>query len=827
MGKGQEVKADGSVMKYDIFISYRRDGGDTLAQLIYDRLTSRGYRVFLDIESLRSGKFNEKLLNVIEECNDVVVILPPNALERCKNPGDWLYCEVSHAIKCQKNLVPIMMNGFSWPEDMPEGIRELANYNGITDSKNYFDAAIDKLTMLVVSKPMLFKGVYRKNTAKNIVPKIVPVMQRNEKDNGKKKKVFVVCITICLFLIMAGIYFISKNEKKSLETKEEVQVQEAENANMELLDTQDSITVVLRATEDMGISDYQNAVEVISKRMEILANGYSYECIDEGGQIALRFPVGILGKEDFVDNIKAYISRPVKLNLLPADVSHGFTPIYPEDIASVTLKRGEITYIDPEEEYGLEPGKEYSYFHICFTPEFNQKIEELYDDGEEFSLAQDFDEFRMESRFYSLVKSETEDGYYFADELQSDNINEVIQYNYTHDSFEKAMTVEVRYPVEWEETADLADKGVNQCNENELTGELMVISYTPAFPDDLTDGEALDVMLNMKKRLDALNTPYAFGKTKTGVHEFVVKMGIHNIGSEILSMVGKRGGDVWLSNPYCYVTSFNADVEKIQKEDGTYALAVTGLKEWDIESLKKDLENISEGKNQNLYISYDSFSPFVLAKANVEVISEHLNEGQILFDNIIGWGANSITEENSFLLDFVVAYQTCPLPESYEISSYYFENVEQKDAGTEILGVSNQYLYDTVMKYVKAILSSYPEAEVSMNSNKELEIAIALELNEQMPQQMIDIMKDLYYNCGLHEGEVKYNIVVYDKKDASMQIKVAMEKYIYQAQQFYLYYSGEKTCPYAEEFADLITKDEFFQTEMVPDFEDGLFYLGF
>ena len=40
-------------MKYDIFISYRRDGGDTLAQLIYDRLTDRGYSVFLDIESLR------------------------------------------------------------------------------------------------------------------------------------------------------------------------------------------------------------------------------------------------------------------------------------------------------------------------------------------------------------------------------------------------------------------------------------------------------------------------------------------------------------------------------------------------------------------------------------------------------------------------------------------------------------------------------------------------------------------------------------------------------------------------------------------------------
>ena len=104
-------------MKYDIFISYRRDGGDTLAQLIYDRLTDRGYRVFLDIESLRSGKFNEKLFSVISECKDVIVILPPGALERCRNEGDWLFLEVSHALKERKNIIPVMMKGFEWPDE--------------------------------------------------------------------------------------------------------------------------------------------------------------------------------------------------------------------------------------------------------------------------------------------------------------------------------------------------------------------------------------------------------------------------------------------------------------------------------------------------------------------------------------------------------------------------------------------------------------------------------------------------------------------------------------------------------------------------------------
>ena len=130
---------------YDIFISYRRDGGDTLAQLIYDRLTDRGYSVFLDIESLRSGKFNEKLFSVIDACQDVVVILPPDALERCNNEGDWLFLELTHALQERKNIVPVMMKGFEWPEEITEGLEELPNFNGIQDSKDYFDAVIDKM----------------------------------------------------------------------------------------------------------------------------------------------------------------------------------------------------------------------------------------------------------------------------------------------------------------------------------------------------------------------------------------------------------------------------------------------------------------------------------------------------------------------------------------------------------------------------------------------------------------------------------------------------------------------------------------------------------
>ena len=88
---------------YQVFISYRHDGGEALGRMLYDRLTEMGYNVFYDVESLRSGAFNTKLFEVIDECTDVLVVLPPGGLDRCDDPKDWVRAEVAYALKSQKN----------------------------------------------------------------------------------------------------------------------------------------------------------------------------------------------------------------------------------------------------------------------------------------------------------------------------------------------------------------------------------------------------------------------------------------------------------------------------------------------------------------------------------------------------------------------------------------------------------------------------------------------------------------------------------------------------------------------------------------------------
>jgi TPR repeat protein len=141
--------------KYQIFISYRRLGGEDLARLLEYKLTDRGFKVFFDVEALRSGAFNTALFEKIAECTDVLVVLPPNGLDRCVNPGDWVRLEIARALKLKKNVIPIMMRNFSFPDTLPEDIDDLRHMNAIVANNEYFDASFEKLvSKFLLSKPL-------------------------------------------------------------------------------------------------------------------------------------------------------------------------------------------------------------------------------------------------------------------------------------------------------------------------------------------------------------------------------------------------------------------------------------------------------------------------------------------------------------------------------------------------------------------------------------------------------------------------------------------------------------------------------------------------
>ncbi|HYH69371.1 MAG TPA: TIR domain-containing protein [Urbifossiella sp.] len=129
------------------FLSYRRDGGAVIARLIRNELISRGWRVFLDVEDLGGSFFDDRLLLEITNTDALILVLSPGSLDRCSERTDWLRREVSHALLCQKRIVPLKLDGFTYPtkEVLPLEMHELLRFNSVEYSHTFFQATMDKL----------------------------------------------------------------------------------------------------------------------------------------------------------------------------------------------------------------------------------------------------------------------------------------------------------------------------------------------------------------------------------------------------------------------------------------------------------------------------------------------------------------------------------------------------------------------------------------------------------------------------------------------------------------------------------------------------------
>jgi serine/threonine protein kinase len=87
------------------------------------------------------------LLRRIEETPNFIVILSPHSLDRCADERDWLRREIAHAIRTNRNIIPVTVKGFDFPrvESLPEDISSLETHNAVDYSHDYFGPMIDKI----------------------------------------------------------------------------------------------------------------------------------------------------------------------------------------------------------------------------------------------------------------------------------------------------------------------------------------------------------------------------------------------------------------------------------------------------------------------------------------------------------------------------------------------------------------------------------------------------------------------------------------------------------------------------------------------------------
>ncbi|MDZ4779882.1 MAG: toll/interleukin-1 receptor domain-containing protein [Planctomycetia bacterium] len=140
---------------FDVFISYRRENGGQMAQLLHIALSARGYAPFMDVRDLGSGAFDEALERHIQAAEDFVVVLAPGSLDRCRDSADWLRREIALALASNLNIVPLLLDGFVMPSasEVPDDIAPLVMRHAVSYSHENATACLDRMISMLKSKP--------------------------------------------------------------------------------------------------------------------------------------------------------------------------------------------------------------------------------------------------------------------------------------------------------------------------------------------------------------------------------------------------------------------------------------------------------------------------------------------------------------------------------------------------------------------------------------------------------------------------------------------------------------------------------------------------
>ena len=194
---------------YDIFISYRRDGGAQYARILQLELEKRGYRVFLDYEELTDGVFGDNIKKAIHQAPIFMMVLSEHYLDRCKNEGDWVREEITLAIKENKHFIPVnpdnLFDGI--PADIPEEIKSTVRNNQRSEVRfgQLLRASVDEMVEKRVA-------VHVQRSEETAPQKHDIVIETPPKKHG-----IVIAAAACLLAIVIGIgvYFLSGNSDSS------------------------------------------------------------------------------------------------------------------------------------------------------------------------------------------------------------------------------------------------------------------------------------------------------------------------------------------------------------------------------------------------------------------------------------------------------------------------------------------------------------------------------------------------------------------------------------------------------------------------------------
>lgn len=255
---------------YDIFISYRRDGGAQYARILQLMLAQRGFRVFLDYDELKDGLFNEKIKKAIASAPIFMIVLSKNAIDRCVNADDWVGKEISEAVRLKKKILPVNPDGQfdGIHTSAPEIIRTAVSDN--QHSEIYFGQALGATIDQMIRdriEPVTGAKIAGKNVDEDFEAAKLSLARQEAHNRWMKRLALLVSLFVVAAVIAVATLIL--NQKKN-EENARLQQQKLENLRADIANRYSEFRPILRA----DLTERQlNAIDTLLQRMRRVNDG--------------------------------------------------------------------------------------------------------------------------------------------------------------------------------------------------------------------------------------------------------------------------------------------------------------------------------------------------------------------------------------------------------------------------------------------------------------------------------------------------------------------------------------------------------------------------
>ncbi len=186
-------------MKRAIFISYRRDDAEGEAGRLFDDLV-RAYgddSVFMDVAGIAPGTdFRKAIDDNVATCGVFLAVMGPNWANvtnpdggrRLDDANDFVRLEVGSALTRNIAVVPVLVHDARMPrpEQLPEGIRDLAFRNSVEISHARWNSDVQLLIAALKQYVTTNPATETKPVHATVSTQLPPPVVHDGKDGGKK-----------------------------------------------------------------------------------------------------------------------------------------------------------------------------------------------------------------------------------------------------------------------------------------------------------------------------------------------------------------------------------------------------------------------------------------------------------------------------------------------------------------------------------------------------------------------------------------------------------------------------------------------------------------